>query len=556
MAFFDLPTDPTRKAPAKKKAAPKKAPPEKAAPKRKVARKLPVSKGKAPSCKVPEGPPEPVEATGRLKVKPKSKRKRSASCKRPAPKVGKKPSDMLWPECESSLDQRKLWTQGRIPSFYPEGGYEPGRQPKHGHDWKAKSLTPTGLKYGVPASYKDPDLRWFIDPRVAGDKAGKIVVFFSGGKDSLACLLYVIETVIGLGLNPSETIECIHHCVDGRPWFYGGSGINEFDWPCTEDYCRAICACLGIPLLFNFREGGLMGEVLKGGEGDPLVGQWEKSTGVGPRPTARMFLEMPPGDGNFHVSGGIGEDRSRRSFPPLGPVQKGGRTYRWCSAVVKIDLGRSHISNRKDLYGKRILAVSGERADESKAREHYLTREFETGHASRGRHVERWRPIHKWCEIDVWALIFRWRIRPHPAYQLGWGRLSCMTCIFGSPSMWASIAEIDPGRFDRFAQVEEMLAEEKQVEIKRVERAYKRGSLSKDQYEKDLKSARGRIVHIKGQNKPLGTVVAKAEPYKTIFTKAGQRLVRIALSHRYTEDPIMNPWRLPPGAFGEASGPI
>ena len=38
--------------------------------------------------------------------------------------------------------------------------------------------------------------------------------------------------------------------------------------------------------------------------------------------------------------------------------------------------------------------------------------------------------------------------------------------------MWASIAEIDPGRFDRFVEVEEMLAEEKQVEIKRVERAY------------------------------------------------------------------------------------
>jgi 3'-phosphoadenosine 5'-phosphosulfate sulfotransferase (PAPS reductase)/FAD synthetase len=209
-----------------------------------------------------------------------------------------------------------------------------------------------------------------------------------------------------------------------------------------------------------------------------------------------------------------------------------------------------------DLYGKRILAVSGERADESKARQHYLTREFETGHASRARHVERWRPIHQWCEIDVWAIIARWKIRPHPAYVLGWGRLSCMTCIFGSPAMWASIAEIDPGRFDRFVAVEEMLSREKAAAIKQVQRAYDQGKISKAQYEKDIKNARGRIAFIKGQTKPLTKVVQKAEPYRTVFTKAGQRLVRIALSHQWKQDPIMSPWRLPAGAFGEASGPI
>jgi hypothetical protein len=309
-------------------------------PKRKKAKKkLPVAKKKAKKrrrapevCGVPEGPPVAVKVPKRrkkVKVKPKTKAKKAASCKRKAPKVGESMSEMLWPKCESAPDQREMWNEGLIPTFYPEGEYRPGRQPKHGHDWKAKSLMKSGLKYGIPKAYGDPDIRWFVDPDVAGKKAGKIIVFFSGGKDSLACLLYVIELVLSMGLEPSETIECIHHCVDGRPWFYGGSGINEFDWPCTEDYCRAICACLGIPLLFNFREGGLMGEVLKGGEGDPLVGKWEKSKKVGPRPTARMYLEMPPGNGNFFVSGGIGEARTRRSMPPLGPVQKGGRTYRW-----------------------------------------------------------------------------------------------------------------------------------------------------------------------------------------------------------------------------------
>lgn len=538
--------------------------------KKKRAKKLPVSRTKkAPPCGPMDMAAATVEFDGKnFKLPLKEKVRHSKSCKgRKAPKVGKKLSDWLYPKCNSkaaTAAQRKQWQAGKIPTLYPEGGYEQGRAPKEMHDWQAAPLFKgKSGKMGIPPGYGEPDLAWFVDPAVAGTRAGKIIVFFSGGKDSLACLLYVIEVVLSLGLNPSETIECIHHCVDGRPWFYGGSGINEFDWPCTEDYCRVICACLGIPLLFNWREGGLMGEVLKGGEGDPLVGRWEKSMKVGPRPTARMFLEMPVGGrvelvepGYAFVSGGVGEYHRRRSFPPQGPVNKAGRTYRWCSPVVKIDLGRSHVRNRQDLYGKRVLCVSGERAEESPARQGYFTREFEAGHGSRDRHVERWRPIHKWCEIDVWALIYRWKIRPHPAYRLGWGRLSCMTCIFGSKDMWASIAEIDRRRFDRFVEVEELLAEEKVGVIKQVESAYKSGRITRAQYDKDIKNARGRIVHIKAEGKPIATVAEKGEPYKTIFTRTGQRLVKIALSHRWTEDPIESPWRLPAGAFGEASGPI
>jgi 3'-phosphoadenosine 5'-phosphosulfate sulfotransferase (PAPS reductase)/FAD synthetase len=408
-----------------------------------------------------------------------------------------------------------------------------------------------------------PDVAWFVDPRVAGDRAGKIVVFFSGGKDSIAALLYVIEIVLGLGLNPSETIECIHHCVDGRPWFYGGSGKSEFDWPCTEDYCRVICACLGIPLHFNWREGGLMGEVLKGGKDDPVPKLWGQAE-IGPRlwedakregtlrPTAPMYLQMP--GGQIRVSGGIGEASIRRSFPPLGPVQKGGRTYRWCSAVAKIDLGRSHISNRADFYGKRILTVSGERAEESKARGNYLLREFDGGHGGKHRHVERWRPIHRWCEIDVWALIYRWRIRPHPAYMLGWGRLSCMVCIFGGPNAWASVGEIQPWRLDRFVQVERQLERDKAKDRARLTADYKAGKITKATYDRVTNSIDNRIVNIKGENLRLDTVAAKGKPYKAMLTAAGRKLRRVALSHNYTLSPIMNPWKLPAGAFGEDSG--
>jgi 3'-phosphoadenosine 5'-phosphosulfate sulfotransferase (PAPS reductase)/FAD synthetase len=581
---------------AKKKATKKRAAKKKAAKKtkrkaKKRAKKLPVAKPATEVCGLPGSAlPEPELAKHSYRARMSKPRKRSKACKdRKAPKVGKTMSRWTFAQyekgkwsvedqtciaptgsnkkqvAESRAAQKALWKAGRIPTLYPSGPYTPGRQPVHGHDFNKKRLTKKGFHYGIPASYGMPDVAWFVDPRVAGDKAGKIIVFFSGGKDSVCTLLYMIEIVLSLGLNPSETIECIHHCVDGRPWFFGGSGKSEFDWPVTEDYCRAICACLGIPLLFNWREGGLMGEVLKGGPGDPVPKIW-KGAKIGPRlwdeakregtlrPTSPMHLQMPTGQ--IRVSGGIGEPGIRRSFPPQGPVQKGGKTFRWCSSVAKIDLGRSHISNRKDFYGKRILAISGERAEESKARAHYLAREFDAGHATHGRHVERWRPIHQWCEIDVWALIYRWRIRPHPAYQLGWGRLSCMTCIFGGPNAWASVGFIQPERLERFVQVERALNRDKKKDKVRLKADYQAGKLSKAVYEKAIRSIDNRIVYIKGEDLPLTEVADAGRPYKAMLTAQGRRLMSVALSHHYTLPPIMNPWRLPAGAFGEDSGPV
>jgi 3'-phosphoadenosine 5'-phosphosulfate sulfotransferase (PAPS reductase)/FAD synthetase len=469
-----------------------------------------------------------------------------------------------------------------------------------------------------------PDLRWFVGPE-AGDRAGKIVVAFSGGKDSLAALLYVIECCLKEGLDPSGVIECWHYSVDGRPWFYGGSTETEWDWPVSEDYCRKICACLGIPLYFGWKVGGLMGEVLKGGKGDPLVGVWPKATG-GPRPIPPTVVELPTGE--LIQTGGVrGALYVRRSFP----AKTASLTTRWCTAYGKVDVSRTMTTSRDYLEQARTLIVTGERAEESPARAKYFIRKYESGVGAGGRHVEQWRAIHKWCEIDVWAIIYRWRMRPHPAYMLGWGRLSCQTCVFGSDTMWASIREVDPGKFGKFAGLEAELKREKDrllrdleamtpAEVKRV--AYDRAmAASKAQWEagsltpkqaakqqaeilKDHKSgklAKGYRVSITGRipwidrDEPLTVrttprwrnakkkeIAAHAEgrlgmrtrlvkppaggrrkkmvlqvwdPAEPFPQVANRRMVRIALDHRWTESPIMDPWRLPAGAFGEASGP-
>ena len=54
----------------------------------------------------------------------------------------------------------------------------------------------------------------------------------------------------------------------------------------------------------------------------------------------------------------------------------------------------------------------------------------------------------------MWAIIARHEVTPHPAYGLGWSRVSCRSCIFGSPNQWASLRAVFPEAFWRIAAAE------------------------------------------------------------------------------------------------------
>jgi hypothetical protein len=111
-------------------------------------------------------------------------------------------------------------------------------------------------------------------------------------------------------------------------------------------------------------------------------------------------------------------------------------------------------------------------------------------------------------------------INPHPAYWLGWGRVSCLACIFGMSDQWASVRSIAPGLFDRLAA-----------------------------YEREF----GCTIK-KGQ-----TVVQQADSGKPFSQCSDRDLVSLALSRSYPEDNIAVPagqWRLPPGAYRHCGGPI
>lgn len=313
-----------------------------------------------------------------------------------------------------------------------------------------------------------------------------IIVGWSGGKDSLACILDLLER----GVNKS-VIELWHHDVDGR------SGSKLMDWPVTRSYCKAVADALGLPIFYSWREGGFEREMLKSNER-----------------TAPVCYETPTGLGR---SGGTkGKLNTRRLFPQLSA----SLTTRWCSGTLKVDVCSAAITGQKRFHGKRVLVVTGERAEESKNRACYQTFEAHrtNAEAQLKRFVHQWRPVHKWTEQQVWDIIRKYRINPHPCYKLGWGRCSCSACIFGSKNQWASLAHINP------CQVKAIV---------------------------DYEIEFGKTIHRK---LPVTALIAQGTPHANMDPDD----IRVALSDHYGE-PVILPeaeWKLPAGAFGESAGPV
>ncbi len=266
----------------------------------------------------------------------------------------------------------------------------------------------------------------------AFDEYDKIVVSFSGGKDSTACILHMLD----LGI-PPEKLEMWHQAVDGKP----GEARRFMDWPITEAYCKAVAWAIGIPLRFMWREGGFWWEIHK----------------VDDRSRAASF-ELRPGSLERRDIGTAGGVRSkigtRLKFPapvPMTTPQMQGA--RWCTSLLKIDVARLAFTNLPEFKEGRFLMVTGERREESRNRAKYAEL-VPFSQPTQKREVTQWRAIVNWYEQEVWEIMERWRIRPHPAYYLGFTRVSCMPCIFGTRDQWASIRDLDPERFNEILGLE------------------------------------------------------------------------------------------------------
>ncbi len=176
------------------------------------------------------------------------------------------------------------------------------------------------------------------------------------------------------------------------------------------------------------------------------------------------------------------------------------------------------VRNQPRLDHRRTLVLTGERAEESPGRATYEVVEPNRADLRDGetpRLIDHWRPVHDWPVGKVWALIERFRVNPHPAYRLGWGRVSCAACIFGSPNQWASLRAVNPRQFRTIAGYERAFG-------KTIDR------------------------HL--------TVVQMADAGQP-FEGMRAEDMRAALSPTFDEPVFLNPWTLPRGAHGDACGP-
>ena len=312
----------------------------------------------------------------------------------------------------------------------------------------------------------------------------KVIIAFSGGKDSLACVLHLLECGV-----PRDRIELWHHAIDGH-------GEPFMDWPCTPAYCHGIARALSLPIYYSWREGGFLREMLRQGT-----------------PTAPVHFECA--DGHCGQSGGKGLPGTRQKFPQVSA----DLSVRWCSAYLKIDVADIALRNQSRFNGLRTLFVTGERAEESPARARYNVFQTHRADARAGklcRHIDHWRPVLHWPERRVWEIIEKHQINPHPAYRLGWGRVSCFSCIFGSPNQWASVRKIAPEWFARLADYERQFG-------KTIQRKHS-------------------IVQLADQG----------HPYPGCDDLV---LVAEALAKIWSGPAVVSPWHLPQGAFGESTGP-
>jgi len=329
----------------------------------------------------------------------------------------------------------------------------------------------------------------------------KILVQLSGGKDSVYCFLYLLDLGVDL-----HRIELWHQEIDGR------EGSSLMDWAVTSDYCRKFANHFGVPILYQWKKGGMERELIRE---DELT-----------QPTMFELL-----DGTVIQKGGTrGKKSTRRKFPQ----QSGSLSTRWCSSYLKIDVHSLAINNDPRFKGRRedgtiprTLVVTGERAEEArsldKGRATYS--QFEPHRIDKRDHhldkvvklVDHYRPALYKSETQVWDLIRKFRVKTHPVYDLGISRVSCATCIFSSANQWATLALINPSQVDQVIN-----------------------------YEQDFGVTINRRNTIK-------EMIQKGVPHT-----ASPEVIEACLAEDY-DGPIQvsaEDWKLPSGAFGESCGPI
>jgi len=197
----------------------------------------------------------------------------------------------------------------------------------------------------------DYDKKMFLPELLPLEEYDLIIVLFSGGKDSVAAFLKLLE----LGV-PKKKIELWHHDIDG------GHPNRKMDWPVTQAYIRAFAEAVNVKLRTSWRINGFFGELYRVGASYPI--EYEDN---GEIKKCRFSQNQIESAQIYNGTGQISMFDEKDMLEKYGyrmkfPAKSGNLSRRWCSAYLKISVADSVICNLEQTRSNiKILVVSGER---------------------------------------------------------------------------------------------------------------------------------------------------------------------------------------------------
>ena len=136
------------------------------------------------------------------------------------------------------------------------------------------------------------------------------------------------------------------------------------------------------------------------------------------------------------------------------------KSARWCTSDAK----RGPIERELRCYLRahprfegRLVSAIGLRRDESAARAKRVPWKRNDRNSKAGREWFDWLPVFALTTQDVFRVIAEAGQKPHWVYSQGISRCSCSFCIFGSRADLRRAAELRPGLYARYAQLEQRI---------------------------------------------------------------------------------------------------